>query len=69
MREEEENKQMKKIYNDILFSTDPLNKKKGIKALADYGKKAIPLIQEIRSLETNEEMKNYIFDVITQINK
>jgi hypothetical protein len=60
---------MKKIYDDILFSTDPLNKKKGVKALASYGKKAIPFIQELRSVETNEDMKNYIFDAITQINK
>jgi hypothetical protein len=67
--EEQEKKQMKKIYDDILFSTDPLNKKKGVKALASYGKKAIPFIQELRSVETNEDMKNYIFDAITQINK
>jgi hypothetical protein len=67
--EEQEKKQMKKIYDDILFSTDPLNKKKGIKALASYGKKAIPFIQELRSVETNEDMKNYMFDAITQINK
>jgi len=57
------------IYKDILFSTDPINKKKGLRALAGYGKKAIPLIQELRSVETNEDMKNYMFDVITQINK
>jgi len=67
--EEQEKKQMKKIYDDILFSTDPLNKKKGVKALASYGKKAIPFIQELRSVETNEDMKNYMFDAITQINK
>jgi hypothetical protein len=67
--EEQEKKQMKKIYDDILFSTDPLNKKKGVKALASYGKKAIPFIQELRSVETNEGMKNYMFDAITQINK
>jgi hypothetical protein len=67
--EEQEKKQMKKIYKDILFSTDPINKKKGLRALAGYGKKAIPLIQELRSVETNEDMKNYMFDVITQINK
>ncbi|MFL6406394.1 MAG: hypothetical protein ACJ71F_04910 [Nitrososphaeraceae archaeon] len=60
---------MKKIYDDILFSTDLLNKKKGVKALASYGKKAIPFIQELRSVETNEGMKNYMFDAITQINK
>jgi hypothetical protein len=67
--EEQEKKQMKKIYDDILFSTDPLNKKKGVKALASYGKKAVPFIQELRSVETNESMKNYMFDAITQINK
>ncbi|MFL6413200.1 MAG: hypothetical protein ACJ71K_18410 [Nitrososphaeraceae archaeon] len=67
--EEKEKKQMKKIYDDTLFSTDLLNKKKGVKALASYGKKAIPFIQELRSVETNEGMKNYMFDAITQINK
>jgi hypothetical protein len=67
--EEQEKKQIKKIYDEILFSTDPLNKKKGVKALASYGKKAIPFIQELRSVETNEGMKNYMFDAITQINK
>jgi hypothetical protein len=67
--EEKEKKQMKKIYDDILFSTDLLNKKKGVKALASYGKKAIPFIQELRSVETNEGTKNYMFDAITQINK
>jgi hypothetical protein len=51
---------MKKIYDDILLSTDPLNKKKGVKALASFGKKAIPFIQELRSVETNEDMKNYM---------
>jgi hypothetical protein len=66
---EEEEEQMKKIYQDILFSTDPINKKKGVKALASYGKKAIPLIQELRNVETNEDVKNYMFDAITQINK
>ena len=60
---------MKKIYDDILFSTDLFNKKKGVKALASYGRKAIPFIQELRSVETNEGMKNYMFDAITQINK
>ncbi|MFL6317243.1 MAG: hypothetical protein ACJ73C_10990 [Nitrososphaeraceae archaeon] len=67
--EEEEKRQMKKIYQDILFSTDPIDKKKGVKALASYGKQAIPLIQELRDIETNEEMKNYMFDAISQINK
>jgi hypothetical protein len=30
---------MKKIYNDILLSTDSTGKKKGVRALASYGKK------------------------------
>ena len=60
---------MKKIYNDILLSTDSNTKKKGVRALTSYGKKAIPLIQELRNIETNEEVKNYMFDTITQIEK
>jgi hypothetical protein len=60
---------MKKIYDDILLSIDSTNRKKGVKALASYGKKAIPLIQELRNLETDEDVKNYMFDAITQINK
>ena len=60
---------MKKIYDDILLSTDATNKKKCVKTLASYGKKAVPLIQELRNMETNEEVKNYMFDTITQINK
>jgi len=31
---------MKKIYEDILLSTDSTDKKKGVKALASYGKKS-----------------------------
>lgn len=65
----DEQKQMKKIYNDILLSIDFTEKKKGVKALASYGKKAIPLIQELRSIETDDDMKNYMFDTITQIEK
>jgi hypothetical protein len=61
--------QMKKIYEDILLSTDSTDKKKGVKALASYGKKAISLIQELRNIETNEDVKNYMFDTITQIEK
>jgi hypothetical protein len=61
--------QMKKIYDDILLSTDSINKKKGVRALASYGKKAIPFIQELRNIETDEDVKNYMFDTITQINK
>jgi hypothetical protein len=60
--------QMKKIYDGILLS-DSTSKKKGVKALASYGKKAIPLIQELRNIETNNNMKNYMFDTITQIEK
>jgi hypothetical protein len=36
---EEEEQQMKKIYDDILLSTDSANKKRGVRALANYGKK------------------------------
>jgi hypothetical protein len=60
---------MKKIYDRILLSTDSTNKKKGVRALASYGKKAIPFIQGLRSIETDEDVKNYMFDTITQIEK
>ena len=60
---------MKKIYNDILLSRDSADKKKGVRTLASYGKKAIPFIQQLRNIETNEDMKNYMFDTITQIEK
>lgn len=60
---------MKKIYDDILLSTDSISKKKGVRALASYGKKAIPFIQELRNMETDEEIKNYMFDTIAQIEK
>ena len=60
---------MKKMYDSILLSTDSTNKKKGVRALASYGKKAIPFIQELRIIETNEDVKNYMFDTITQIEK
>ena len=60
---------MKKIYNDILLSRDSTEKKKDVKALSSYGKKAIPLIQQLRSIETDDDMKNYMFDNITQIEK
>jgi hypothetical protein len=62
----DEEQQMKKIYDDILLSTDSSNKKKGVKALANYGKKAIPFIQDLRNIETDEDVKNYMFDTITQ---
>jgi hypothetical protein len=64
-----EEEQMKKIYNDILLSIDYTNKRKGVMALASFGKKAIPLIQELRSMETDEDLKNYMFDAITKIDK
>jgi hypothetical protein len=67
--DKEQEQQMKKIYNDILLSTEYNTKKKAVKALASYGKKAIPLIQELRNIETNNNMKNYMFDTITQIEK
>ena len=60
---------MKKIYDDILLSTDSTNKKRGVRTLAGYGKKAIPFIQGLRSMETDDDMKNYMFDIITQIEK
>jgi hypothetical protein len=60
---------MKKIYDDILLSIDSTNKKRGVRALASYGKKAIPFIQELRNIETDEDVKNYMFDTITQIEK
>ena len=65
----DDEQQMKKIYDDILSSKNSTNKEKGIKALASYGKKAIPYIQELRSIETIEDVKNYMFDIITQIEK
>ena len=67
--DEEQEQQMKKIYNDILLSRDFTDKKNGVRALANYGKKAIPFLQELRSIETNEDVKNYMFDAITQIEK
>jgi hypothetical protein len=66
---DEEEQQMKKIYDDILLSTDSANKKRGVRTLANYGKKAISFIQQLRNIETNEEVKNYMFDTITQIEK
>jgi len=65
----DEAQQMKKIYDDILSSKDSAVKKKGVRALASYGKKAIPFIQELRNIETNEKVKSYMFDTITQIEK
>jgi hypothetical protein len=65
----DQEQQMKKIYDDILLSTDSTIKKKGVRALAGYGKKAISLIQDLRNVETDEDVKNYMFDTITQIEK
>jgi hypothetical protein len=65
----DEEQPMKKIYDNIVLSTDSTSKKKGVRALANYGKKAIPFIQGLRSIETDDDMKNYIFDTITQIEK
>jgi hypothetical protein len=31
--------------------------------------KTIPFIQELRNIETDEDVKNYMFDTMTQINK
>jgi hypothetical protein len=60
---------MKKIYNNILSSRDSSEKKKGVNALASYGKKVITFLQELRTMETNEDVKNYTFDAIAQIEK
>ena len=69
MSSADEEEQIKKIYYDILLSRDSADKKKGVRTLASYGKKAIPFIQQLRNIETNEDMKNYMFDTITQIEK
>jgi hypothetical protein len=66
---EDEDQQMKKIQNAILLSRDSSDKKKGVRALANFGKKAIPFLQELRSIETDEVVKNYMLDAITQIEK
>jgi hypothetical protein len=36
----------------------------GRKILPNYGKKAIPFLQDLRSIEANEDVKNYMFDAI-----
>ena len=69
MSSADEEEQMKKIYNDILISGESTEKKKDVRALSSYGKKAIPLIQQLRNIETNEDLKNYMFDIVTQITK
>jgi hypothetical protein len=46
---------MKKIYDDILMlSTDSTDKKKGVKALASYGKKAY---HSYKNFVTSKQMK------------
>jgi hypothetical protein len=45
---------MKKIYDDILLSTDSINKKKGVRALASYGKKAY---RSYKSFVASKQMK------------
>ena len=67
--EDDKEQQMKKTYNDILLSRDSADKKSGVRALANYGKRAVPFLQELHGKETNDEMKNYVFDAITQIEK
>jgi hypothetical protein len=37
--------------------------------LGTYGKKAVPLIQELYDMEIDEGVKNYMLETITQINK
>ena len=59
---------MKRIYDDILLSTDSSNKKKGVRGLASYGKKAIPYIQQLRNIETDEDEKTICL-TLTQIEK
>ena len=69
MSSSDEDQQMKKIYDNILLSSDFTDKKKGVRILASYGKRAVPFIQQLRSIETDDDMKNYMFDIITQIEK
>jgi hypothetical protein len=52
------------MKNDILLTRDYGDRKKGFKAFSNYGKKAIPFLQDLRSTEANEDVKNYIFDAI-----
>jgi hypothetical protein len=66
---DKEQQQMKKIYNNILSSGDSDVKKKGLRILANYGRKAVPFLQELRSIETDDDMRNYMFDIMTQIEK
>jgi hypothetical protein len=64
-----EEEEIRKIYNDVILSVDSLNKKKAVNTLGTYGKKAVPLIQELYDMEIDEGVKNYMLETITQINK
>ena len=64
-----EEEEIRKIYNDVILSVDALNKKKAVNTLGTYGKKAVPLIQELYDMEIDEGVKNYMLETITQINK
>ena len=64
-----EEEEIRKIYNDVILSVDALNKKKAVNTLGTYGKKAVPLIQELYDMEIDEDVKNYMLETITQINK
>ena len=64
-----EEEEIRKIYNDVILSVDALNKKKAVNTLGTYGKKAVPLIQKLYDMEIDEDVKNYMLETITQINK
>jgi hypothetical protein len=64
-----EEDEIRELYNDVILSIDSLNKKKGVNALGSFGKKSIPFIQELYEVETDEDVKNYMLETITQINK
>ena len=64
-----EEEEIRKIYNDVILSVDALNKKKAVNTLGTYGKKAVPLIQELYDMEIDEGVKSYMLETITQINK
>jgi hypothetical protein len=65
----EKDEEMRKIYDEIILSIDSLNRKKGVNTLGSYGKKSIPLIQELYDMEMDEDVKNCMLETITQINK
>jgi hypothetical protein len=54
---QQEEEEMRKIYNDIILSVDFPNKKKADNAMGTYGKKSIPFIQELYDMETDEHVK------------